>query len=119
LVVHGKGTVQAVFEVTNSSKNTVSVAGLRVTDGNLFKAKSKADGDGGLSLPCFYRVIRNGEVIKSEEDKLKAVSLRKVKENVDVVRRGDECGLGLDGFDDIKEGDIIECYSIQVKQGEL
>jgi hypothetical protein len=27
--------------------------------------------------------------------------------------------LGLDGFDDIKEGDIIECYSIQVKQGEL
>jgi translation initiation factor IF-2 len=39
-----------------------------------------------------------------------------VKENVDVVGRGDECGLGLDGFDEIKEGDIIECYSIQVKQ---
>jgi translation initiation factor IF-2 len=68
-------------------------------------------GDGGLFLPCYYRVIRNGEVNKSEEDQLKAVSLQKVKENVDVVRRGDVCGLGLDGLDDIKEGDIVECHS--------
>ena len=118
VVVHGKATVQAVFDVTDSSKKSVSVAGLRVTDGSLFKLKSKAD-DGGVSLPCFYKVIRNGEVIMSEEEKVKAISLRKVKENVDSVRRGDECGLGLDGFNDIKEGDIIECFSIEQKRGSL
>jgi translation initiation factor IF-2 len=113
VVVHGKANVQAVFDVTDASKKSVSIAGLRVTDGNLFKLKSKASGEGGLPLPCFYRVLRNGKVIVSEEDKMKAISLRKVKEDVDSVRRGDECGLGLDGFNDIEEGDVVECYSIE------
>jgi translation initiation factor IF-2 len=118
LVVHGKATVQAVFDVTDSNKKSVSVAGLRVTDGSLFKIKSKAT-DGSLPLPCFYRITRNGEVVMSEDEKLKAISLRKVKEDVDIVRRGDECGLGLDGFSDIKEGDIIECFSIEQKRTSL
>jgi translation initiation factor IF-2 len=118
LVVHGKATVQAVFDVTDSNKKSVSVAGLRVTDGSLFKIKSKAT-DGSLPLPCFYRITRNGEVVMSEDEKLKAISLRKVKEDVDIVRRGDECGLGLDGFSDIKEGDIIECFSIEQKRASL
>ena len=67
-------------------------------DGTLFKLKSKAVSDKSLPLPCFYRVLRNGEVIVSEDEKLKAISLRKVKEDVDSVRRGEECGLGLDSF---------------------
>ena len=118
MVVHGKATVQQVFDVTDSNKKSVAVAGLRVTDGSLFKLKSKAE-EGRLSLPCYYRVIRNGEAVMSEEEKLKAVSLRKVKEDVESVRRGDECGLGLDGFNDVKEGDIVECYSIEQRRGTL
>lgn len=118
VVVHGKATVQQVFDVTDANKKSVAVAGLRVTEGNLFKLKWKAD-DGSSSLPCYFRVIRNGEAVMSEEEKLKAVSLRKVKEDVETVRRGDECGLGLDGFNDLKEGDIIECYSIEQRRGTL
>ena len=47
---------------------------------------------------------------------LKATSLRKVKEAVLEVRRGEECGLGLDGFDDFEEGDVVECYSVEQKR---
>jgi translation initiation factor IF-2 len=109
--VHGKANVQAVFEVTDKKKSSVSVAGLRVLDGNLFKAKSS----GEKPLPCFYRVMRNGDVVEGT-DKLKSSSLRKVKEDVDSVKRGEECGLQLDGFNDLEEGDVIECYSIEEKK---
>ena len=47
---------------------------------------------------------------------LKATSLRKVKEAVLEVRRGEECGLGLDGFDDFEERDVVECYSVKHKK---
>ncbi len=106
--IHGKANVQAVFDVTDKNKSTVSVAGLRVLDGNLFKAKSSGD----KPLPCFYRVLRKGDVVEGS-DKLKSTSLRKVKEDVESVKRGEECGLQLDGFNELQEGDVIECYSIE------
>mmetsp|Transcript_19772 Transcript_19772/g.39544 ORF Transcript_19772/g.39544 Transcript_19772/m.39544 type:complete len:1073 (-) Transcript_19772:43-3261(-) len=109
--VHGKANVQAVFEVTDKNKASVSVAGLRVIDGNLFKAKST----GEKPLSCFYRVLRNGDVVEGSE-KLKSSSLRRVKEDVDSVKRGEECGLQLDGFNELEEGDVIECYSIEEKR---
>jgi translation initiation factor IF-2 len=109
--VHGKANVQAVFEVTDKNKASVSVAGLRVTDGNLFKAKSS----GEKPLLCFYRVLRNGDVVAGTEE-LKSISLRKVKEDVDSVKRGEECGLQLNGYNDLVEGDVIECYSIEEKR---
>ena len=39
-----------------------------------------------------------------------------VKEAVLEVQRGDDCGLGLDGFDDFEEGDVVECYSVEQKK---
>jgi translation initiation factor IF-2 len=109
--VHGKANVQAVFGVTDKNKVSVNVAGLRVTDGNLFKAKSS----GEKPLLCFYRVLRNGDVVEGT-DKLKSRSLRKVKEDVESVKKGEECGLQFDGFNDVEEGDVIECYSIEEKK---
>ena len=47
---------------------------------------------------------------------LTAASLRKVKEAVREVRRGEECGLGLDGFDDVELGEVVECYSVEQKR---
>jgi translation initiation factor IF-2 len=110
--IHGKGIVQAVFDVTDAKKQTVSIAGLRVTDGNLFKNKSKSKIVGEESLSCFYRVLRDGELLTPDVQKIQASSLRKVKEDVDSVRKGEECGLGLTGFNDLKEGDVVECFSI-------
>jgi len=117
--IHGKGVVQAVFDVTDAKKQTVSIAGLRVTDGNLFKAKSKTKIVGEESLPCFYRVLRDGELVTPEVQKIQASSLRKVKEDVDSVRKGEECGLGLTGFNDLAEGDVIECFSIEEKRASI
>jgi len=48
---------------------------------------------------------------------LRAESLKKFKEDVTQIRRGEECGLGLDSFDDIREGDVIECFT--TKEGKV
>jgi translation initiation factor IF-2 len=110
-VLHGKGRVQAIFNIKGSH-----VAGLKVLDGKLFKENSALQGGGG-SLPCHYRVIRNGEIISpsAEDDApLKVSSLKKVKEDVVEVKKGEECGLVLEDFDDIQVDDVIECYSTRV-----
>ena len=77
------------------------------------KGGKKDDGDKS-ELPCLFRVLRGKEVVSTGT--LKAASLRKVKEAVLEVRRGEECGLGLDGFDDFEEGDVVECYSVEQKR---
>lgn len=106
--VHGKGTIQAVFEINNSA-NRAKIAGLRVTDGSFWKDKT-----GGLS--CHYRVFRNGEQVSPEGEHVTASSLKRVKEDVEEVKSGDECGLGLEGFAVYEEGDVVECYSVEDKR---
>jgi translation initiation factor IF-2 len=39
--------------------------------------------------------------------------LRRYKDDVDQVERGLECGVLLDGYADVKPGDVIECYQIE------
>ena len=114
--------VQAVFHINNKNDRE-TVAGLRVIKGRIHKNKAtvggknkggkKDDGD-QIELPCLFRVLRGKEVVSTGT--LKAASLRKVKEAVLEVRRGEECGLGLDGFDDFEEGDVVECYSVEQKR---
>ena len=111
-VVHGKAKVQAIFDV-NNKKDAERIAGLAVLDGTLYKGKAK--GSNGERIECHYRVLRKGECI-SERDSLRVSSLRKVKEDVDDVRRGEECGLGLLDYTDFETGDIIECYSVEMKR---
>ena len=55
------------------------------------------------------RVIRDGTVIY--EGKLD--SLRRFKDDVREVQQGFECGIGMESFNDFKEGDILECYTIE------
>ena len=60
------------------------------------------------------KVSRNDLIKVYRQDKLlndtKIGSLRRFKEDVKEVASGFECGIGLDGFDDIKNGDILETY---------
>jgi len=107
-VVHGNASVQAVFDI-NNKRDAEKIAGLRVNDGTLFLKKSSKES--GL-LECEYRIKRKGQTVS---EGLKAKSLKKVKEEVESVRRGDECGLGLLNHTDIEEGDIIECFSTEFK----
>lgn len=109
--VHGEATVSAVFDI-NNKRNAERIAGLKVKKGTFFLDKSN---DENGSLPSLYRVTRGGKVI-SPLNNLRAKSLRKVKEEVDNVRRGEECGLSLIDFIDLEEGDIIECFSSEMKK---
>lgn len=110
-IVHGKATIKQVFDINNNS-NSERVAGLMVEDGYFFLDKSSEDSG---ALHCNYRVTRGKEVI-SPAGGLRAKSLRRVKEEVISVRRGEECGVNLQDYFDINEGDIIECYSVEMKR---
>ena len=69
--------------------------------------------DGKITRQSEIRVVRDGVVIF--EDKIS--SLRRFKDDVREVNEGYECGVGLDKFNDIKEGDILEAFIMEeVKQ---
>ncbi len=65
--------------------------------------------DGKITRQSEIRVIRDGIVIF--EDKIS--SLRRFKDDVREVNESYECGVGLDKFNDIKEGDILEAYIME------
>ena len=62
--------------------------------------------DGTIQRGCKVRISREGEQIFEGE----LASLKRFKDDVKEVKTGFECGLVMDGFNDIKEGDIIEAY---------
>ncbi|MCC6951758.1 MAG: translation initiation factor IF-2 [Phycisphaerales bacterium] len=95
--VLGHAEVRAVFRISKVG----SVAGCYVTDGT-------------VQRDALIRVTRNGIVIEHDR---KLAQLRRVKDDVKEVRAGTECGMKIDGYDDIKEGDVLECYKkIEVKR---
>ena len=65
--------------------------------------------DGKITRQSEIRVVRDGVVIF--EDKIS--SLRRFKDDVKEVNEGYECGVGLDKFNDIKEGDILEAFIME------
>ena len=73
-----------------------TVAGCYVTEGKVTRAS-------------MIRVVRDGIVIA--EDKID--SLKRFKDDVREVAQGYECGIGLDKFNDVKEGDIFEAYVVE------
>lgn len=85
------GTAE-VREVFRSSKFG-AIAGCMVLEGSVRRNKP-------------IRVLRNHTVIFEGE----LESLRRFKENVDEVRMGTECGIGVKQYNDVKPGDQIECF---------
>ncbi|MBQ8510209.1 MAG: translation initiation factor IF-2 [Clostridia bacterium] len=70
--------------------------------------------DGKVTRNAQIRVVRDGVVIF--EDKIS--SLKRFKDDAREVAQGFECGIGLERFNDIKEGDILEAFVMEeVKQG--
>ncbi len=90
-VVEGRAEVRQVFRV---GKSTV-IAGSFVTDGRIVRGN--------------VRVWRGGKVIATD----KVESLRRFRDDVREVATNYECGIGLAGFHDLQEGDIIECFTSQ------
>ncbi len=64
--------------------------------------------DGTISRNAEIRILRDNEIIHRG----KISSLKHIKENVTEVKKNYECGIGIDKFTDIQEGDIIEAFII-------
>ena len=93
----GHAEVRQVFKVTRVG----SIAGCYVTDGT-------------IERNALIRVTRNGIVI--ENDRV-LEQLKRFKDDAKEVKSNMECGMKIAGYDDIKEGDILECYkNVEVKQ---
>ncbi len=91
-VLLGHAEVRNVFKITGSG----IIAGCYVTDG-------KVQRNAGV------RLLRDNVVVF--EGKLS--SLRHLKDDVKEMAAGYECGMSLEGHNDIKEGDIVECYIME------
>ncbi|HEB53154.1 MAG TPA: translation initiation factor IF-2 [bacterium] len=96
--VIGHAEVRATFK---SSKFGV-IAGCRVLDGIARRG-------------CITRLSRDGRVVWSG----KLASLRRIDEDVKEVKGGFECGMTLDGFQDIKEGDMLEFVQVDLIKRKL
>jgi translation initiation factor IF-2 len=90
-VVEGRAEVRQLIKVGK----TQVIAGSYVTDGRIVR--------GGA------RVYRGGKVVATD----RIESLRRFRDDVREVATGFECGIGLAGFNDLEEGDIIECFTSQ------
>jgi translation initiation factor IF-2 len=65
--------------------------------------------DGKIQRGCQVRVLRDNIVIHEGE----LASLRRFKDDVKEVASGYECGMQIEKFNDVKEGDIIECFVME------
>jgi len=65
--------------------------------------------EGSINRNARARLVRDGVVVYDG----RIVSLRRFKEDVNQVQTGFECGIGLENFRDIKEGDTIESYELR------
>lgn len=91
-VILGKAEVRQVYKISNVG----AVAGSYIIDGKITRS-------------CEIRVVRDGIVIA--EDKID--SLKRFKDDVKEVAKGYECGISLERFADIKEGDILEGFIME------
>ncbi|MEO0236060.1 MAG: EF-Tu/IF-2/RF-3 family GTPase, partial [candidate division WOR-3 bacterium] len=65
--------------------------------------------EGEIKRNANVRVLREGQSIFDG----KIASLKRFQEDVKEVQSGFECGIKIEGFDKLREGDIIECYLIE------
>jgi translation initiation factor IF-2 len=88
----GNALILEVFNITKVGK----VAGCRVTDGNVERGAN-------------VRLIRDNVVV--HEGKLS--TLKRFKDEVKEVASGQECGMAFENYQDMRVGDVIECYRVE------
>ncbi|MFG1376674.1 translation initiation factor IF-2 [Xanthobacter autotrophicus] len=94
----GNALIKEIFAVSKVGK----VAGCQVTDGNVERGQH-------------VRLIRDNVVI--HEGKL--ATLNRFKDAVNVVHAGQDCGMSFENYQDMRAGDVIECYRVEVIQRSL
>ena len=98
-VILGKAEVRETYKISNVG----TIAGCYVIDGKIVRNSE-------------VRVIRDGIVIFEST----LASLKRFKDDAKEVAKGYECGLSVEKFNDLKEGDIIESFTMEaIKRKEL
>src|SRR5215204_2921383 len=87
----GSAEVRQIFRTPNAGV----IAGCYVTSGEIFRNNR-------------VRVVRDGVVVYDGN----IASLRRFKDDARSVRQGFECGIGIENFNDVKEGDVLEFFEI-------
>jgi translation initiation factor IF-2 len=96
--VVGSAEVREVFQIPRVG----AIAGSYVTDGKFERGQN-------------IRVIRDGVQLYDGKNS----SLRRFKDDVKEVQAGYECGIGVENFNDIKIGDVLECYYLEEIRPEI
>ncbi|MBI3544172.1 MAG: translation initiation factor IF-2, partial [Deltaproteobacteria bacterium] len=94
----GRAEVRELFSVPKIG----NVAGCSVVDGKIIRTAS-------------VRLLRDNRVIFTG----KLSSLRRFKDDAKEVAQGYECGIGIENYNDIKQGDVIEAFAIEMVAHEL
>ncbi|MBB2174738.1 translation initiation factor IF-2 [Gluconacetobacter johannae] len=89
----GYAEIRKVFDITKVGK----VAGCYVTEGVVKRG-------------CGVRLLRDNVVVHQGE----LSQLKRFKDDVKEVARGYECGLSFAGYNDLREGDMVECYEMEL-----
>ncbi|MBX7195880.1 MAG: translation initiation factor IF-2 [Sandaracinaceae bacterium] len=95
----GRAEVRQVFNITKVG----TVAGCMVVDGTMKRAAGKV------------RLIRDAAQVWEG----KISGLKHIKEDKREVEKGFECGISLEGYNDVKPGDFIECYDVEEVAAKL
>jgi translation initiation factor IF-2 len=88
----GRAMVLQTFDISRFGR----IAGCRVLNGVVERSSR-------------IRIVRDQRIL----NEYNIASLKRVKDDVREVREGQECGIRLDGFDDIKEGDIFQAFKVE------
>ena len=91
----GHAEVRMTFKITGVG----TIAGSYVTDGK-------------IARNCKLRLLRDNVIIYEGA----VSSLKRLKDDVKEVATGYECGIGIEGYNDIKEGDVIEAFIMQQEE---
>jgi translation initiation factor IF-2 len=97
-VAQGRAEVRNTFKVPKFGV----IAGSYITEGSISRSSQ-------------VRLLRDNRVIYEG----KIGSLRRFKDDVSEVKQGFECGIGLDKYQDIKVGDIIEAFQVEKVAGQM
>src|SRR3954454_19661521 len=97
-VFQGRAEVRTTFKVPKAG----TIAGCMVIDGTIPRGAT-------------VRLLRDNRVIYEG----KIASLRHFKNDVSEVRQGFECGIGIEKFQDIKVGDVIEAFKVEQLEPSL
>ena len=92
----GYAEIRKVFDITKTGK----VAGCMITEGLVKRGAG-------------VRLLRDNVVIHQGD----LTQLKRFKDDVREVARGYECGLSFANFNDLREGDMVECYEIEMVPG--